>query len=81
MNLLDFTVTEIIEETRGPVYELSGMTREQAEAAEPGPWKDELFSEGVKQTYREHCYGIESIKTKIFAGNEKPYFVGYGGLC
>ena len=80
MNLVDFYVMEILEEVQGPVYELYGMTKDQAEAEEPRCWREKLLSNGIKQTYREDCYGRESIKTKVFAEGEQPYYVGYKGV-
>lgn len=81
MNLVDFYVLEILKEECGPVYELFGMTREQAEAEEQDWWREKLLSDGVKQTYKEDCYGIVSVKTKVFAVNEQPYYAGYKGVC
>ncbi|GFI32125.1 hypothetical protein IMSAGC013_03524 [Lachnospiraceae bacterium] len=81
MNLVDFCVTEILEEKSGPVYELYGMTKEQAEAEEPESWRAVLLSQGVKQTYKENCWGAVSVKTKVFAEGEQPYYVGYKGVC
>lgn len=80
MNLLDFTVLEILEEVHGPVYELYGITRERAEQETPESWRTKLLSQGVKQTYKEDCYGVVSVKTKVFAADEQPYYVGYKGL-
>lgn len=80
MNLLDFEVLEIIKEERGPVYELYGITKARAEAEEPEAWREKLLSQGVKQTYKEDCYGQISVKTKVFAADEQPYYVGYRGL-
>lgn len=81
MNLIDFYVLEILEEKRGLVYELYGMTKEQAEAMRPESWRKKLLSQGVKQTYKEDCYGRVSVKTKVFAAGEQPYYVGYKGVC
>lgn len=82
MNLVDFEVTAIIEETHGKVYELYGMTREEAEAEPESSFKYILFMEGTKQTYEYNCYGRISRDTKVFVnGMDKPYYVGYRGLC
>lgn len=81
MNLVDFYVLEILEEQRGPVYELYGMSRERAEKEEPESWREKLLSQGVKQTYKEDCYGVVSVKTEVFTEGEQPYYVGYKGLC
>lgn len=81
MNLVDFYVTEILEEKRGPVYELYGMTKEQAETEEPESWREKLLSQGVKQTYKEDCWGAVSVKTKVFIAGEQPYYAGYKGVC
>lgn len=81
MNLVDFYVTRILEETRGPVYELYGMTKAQAEAEPFGKWRERLLSEGVRQVYEYDCYGALSISSKVFTEDEEPYYVGYRGLC
>lgn len=82
MNLVDFEVTAIIEETHGKCYELYGMTKEQAEAEPDTDFKYVLFMDGVKQTYEYNCYGRISRDTKVFPVSLRtPYYVGYRGLC
>lgn len=82
MNLVDFVVTAIIEETRGKCYELYGMTKEQAEAEPDSDFKYILFLDGVKQTYEYNCYGRITQTTEVFpVGLKAPYYVGYRGLC
>lgn len=79
MNLIDFHVTEIISEEKGLVYELYGMTKYQAENEEDW-YKEILFSDGVKQTYKYWDDGGENIDTRVFVvGRDKPYFVGFVG--
>lgn len=82
MNLMDFTVLEILEETYGKVYALYGMTKEQAEAYPDSDSKYLLFLDGVKQCYKYDCFGQITTATKVFInGVDKPYYVGYRGLC
>lgn len=81
MNLVDFCVLEILEETRGPVYELYCKTKEWAEQQEPESWREKLLGQGVKQTYKENCYGRVSVKTNVFFAGEQPYYAGYKGVC
>ena len=61
MNLVDFCVTEILEEKSGPVYELYGMTKEQAEAEEPESWRAVLLSQGVKQGEQPYYVGYKGV--------------------
>lgn len=84
MNLVDFVVTKILEERRGKVYELYGMTETEAREKAKGNKDMEafLFSEGVMQKYEYDCYGRISVSTEVFTARTKgPYYVGYRGLC
>ena len=80
MNLIDFWVKEIISETKGKMYELYGMTKEEAENKE-GWWKEILFCDGLKQEIIVEDMGGTHKKTKFInlTKGEKPYKVGYKG--
>lgn len=79
MNLVDFYVLEILDETRGPAYELYGRTRAWAEKQEPESWREKLLGPGVRQVYKENCYGHVSVRTRVFFAGERPYYAGYKG--
>lgn len=84
MNLVDFTVTKILEERKGKVYELYDMTEAEARAKSKDDKDLEkfLFSDGIKQKYEYNCYGSISVSTEVFiVGKNEPYYVGYKGLC
>lgn len=83
MNLIDFYVTEIISEEFGKVYELYGMTIDQALAESDEQWGLILFSDGIKQKYKYCDEGGEHIDEKVFVQGklktEEKYCVGYVG--
>lgn len=84
MNLVDFTVTKILEEREGPLWQLYDMTEAEAhaKAKDNKEVQELLFSEGVKQVYEYNCYGSVSVATNIFSiGKGERYYVGYKGLC
>lgn len=81
MNLLDFTVTAILEEKHDLAYRLYGMTEEQARKKDETFWRNILFQPAVKQTFEYDCYGVKSTRTRVFLANESPYYVGYKGVC
>ena len=80
MNLVDFWVKEIISETKGKMYELYGMTKEEAENEEG--WRQEiLFCDALKQEIVIEYMGGTYKKTRFInlTKGEKPYKVGYKG--
>ncbi len=84
MNLVDFVVTKILEESEGPLWQLYGMTEAEARTKSKDDKDTQalLFSEGVKQVYEYNCYGNVSVSTNIFpVGKGERYYVGYKGLC
>lgn len=83
MNLIDFYVTEIIEETHGKVYQLYGMSEDQLEEEKDDEWWYKfLCGNGVKQRYLCSDMGGKEEKTEVFNldQGQKPYYVGYKGL-
>ena len=80
MNLVDFWVKEIISETKGKMYELYGMTKEEAENKED-LWKEILFCDALKQEIViEDMGGTDKEERFInLTKGEKPYKVGYKG--
>ena len=80
MNLIDFWVKEIISETKGKMYELYGMTKEEAKNEEDW-WKETLFCDGLKQELIVEDMGGTHKKTKFInlTKGEKPYKVGHKG--
>ena len=80
MNLIDFCVKEIISETKGKMYELYGITKEEAEKKK-GRWKEILFCDGLKQEIIVEDMGGTNKKTEFInlTRGEKPYKVGYKG--
>jgi hypothetical protein len=84
MNVLDFTVTKIIEENRGKGWQIYGLSEEEAkERAKGDEFLQELyFSEVVKQVYEYDCYGVLSITDRVaIVGKDELYYVGYKGIC
>ena len=81
MNLVDFWVTEIISETKGKMYELYGMSKEEAENEEELWWKEILFCDGLKQELIVEDMGGIQKKTRFInlTKGEKPYKVDYRG--
>ena len=81
MNLIDFCVKEIISETKGKMYELYGMSKEEAENEEELWWKEILFCDGLKQEIIVEDMGGTNKKTEFInlTRGEKPYKVGYKG--
>lgn len=85
MNLIDFCVTEIISEEYAKVYELYGMTINQAlaESGKDEQWGLILFSNGIKQKYKYHDVGGEYIDENVFVQGklktEEKYCAGYVG--
>ena len=80
MNLVDFWVKEIISETKGKMYELYDMTKEEAENEED--WlKEILFCDALKQELIVEDMGGTQKKTEFInlTKGEKPYKVGYKG--
>ena len=80
MNLIDFWVTEILSETKGKMYELYEMSKEEAENEED--WlKEILFCDGLKQELIVKDMGGTHKKTKFInlTKGEKPYKVGCKG--
>ena len=80
MNLVDFWVKEIISETKGKMYELYDMTKEETENEEDW-WKEILFCDGLKQELIVEDMGGTQKKTEFInlTKGEKPYKVGYKG--
>ena len=80
MNLVDFWVKEIISETKGKMYELYGIPKEEAENEEDW-WKEILFCDGLKQEIVIEDMGGTYKETKFInlTKGEKPYKVGYKG--
>ena len=82
MNLIDFHVTKIIEETHDTVYKLYKMTEEQLEKekADKG-WYEFLCGNGVKQVYEYWDDGGIRIDSEVFNldQGQKPYYIGYVG--
>ena len=85
MNLIDFHVTEIISEKFAKVYELYGMTMDQAlaESINNEQWRAILLSDGILQKYKYYDDGGEYIDEKVFVQGklktEEKYYVGYVG--
>ena len=81
MNLIDFWVTEIISETKGKMYELYEMSKEEAESEEELWWKEILFCDGLKQEIIVEDMGGTQKKTEFInlTKGEKPYKVGHKG--
>ena len=81
MNLVDFWVKEIISETKGKMYELYEMSKEEAESEEEDWWKEILFCDGLKQELIVEDMGGTQKKTEFInlTKGEKPYKVGYKG--
>ena len=81
MNLVDFWVTEILSETKGKMYELYEMSKEEAESEEELWWKEILFCDGLKQELIVEDMGGTQKKTEFInlTKGEKPYKVGYKG--
>ena len=80
MNLIDFWVKEIISETKGKMYELYGITKEEAENKK-GWWKETLFCDALKQEIIIEDMGGTYKETRFInlTKGEKPYKVGYKG--
>ena len=80
MNLVDFCVKEIISETKGKMYELYGITKEEAKNEEDW-WKEILFCDGLKQELIVEDMGGTYKEKRIInlTKGEKPYKVGYKG--
>ena len=80
MNLVDFWVKEIISETKGKMYELYGITKEEAKNEEDW-WKEILFCDGLKQELIVEDMGGTYKEERIInlTKGEKPYKVGYKG--
>ena len=81
MNLVYFWVKEIISETKGKMYELYGIPKEEDESEEEWWWKEILFCDGLKQELIVKDMGGVCKKTKFInlTKGEKPYKVGYKG--
>jgi len=80
MNLLEFTVTAILDEKHDLAYKLYGMTEKQAKEERNTFWRNILFQPAIKQTYEYDCCGVKSTHTRVFLANESPYYVGYKGV-
>ena len=80
MNLVDFWVKEIISETKGKMYELYGITKEEAEKKE-GWLKEFLFCDALEQEIVIEDMGGTYKETRLInlTKGEKPYKVGYKG--
>ena len=80
MNLVDFWVKEIISETKGKMYELYEMSKEEAENEEDW-WKEILFCYGLKQELIVEDMGGTQKKTKFInlSKGEKPDKIGDKG--
>ena len=80
MNLIDFWVTEIVSETKGKMYELYEMSKEEAENEEDW-WKEILFCDALKQEIIVEDMGGTYKETRFInlTRGEKPYKVGYKG--
>ena len=81
MNLVDFWVKEIISETKGKMYELYEMSKEEAENEEELWWKEILFCDGLKQEIIVEDMGGTYKEERIInlTKGEKPYKVGHKG--
>lgn len=82
MNLIDFTVEKILNEQKGKMYELLGIPKEQLENMEDSPRKQNLLSNGLKQTVLINDMGGNSITTALFNldKNQEPYKIGDKGV-
>ncbi len=82
MNLIDFWVTEIISETKGKMYELYGMSKEEAEVEKEEWWKEILFCDGLKQELIVKDMGGTHKKVKYInlSKGEKPYKIRDNGI-
>ena len=80
MNLIDFQVKEIISETKGKMYELYGIPKEEAENKKDW-WKEILLCDGLKQELIVEDMGGTHKETRFInlTKGEKPYKVGYKG--
>ncbi len=82
MNLIDFHVTKIVEETKDKVYKLYGMSEDELRKEKSDEWWYKfLCGNGIKQVY-EYCDdGGTRIDKSVFNLDvgQKPYFVGYVG--
>ena len=67
MNLIDFWVTEIISETKGKMYELYGMSKEEAEAV-LNKYIKEVEEGDFTYTYQGDENTFEEIKEKGIRG-------------
>jgi hypothetical protein len=84
MNLIDFTVTEIISEERDVMYKLMNYTEEDVDEFnndDDAWWYNYLHSNGCKQIYKYYDDGGYNINTKYFNLDvgHTPYVVGYRG--
>lgn len=82
MNLIDFHVTKIIEETEDKVYKLYGMSDEKLEKEKSDEWwYGFLCGNGIKQVYEYWDDGGTRVDKNVFNLDvgQKPYYVGYVG--
>lgn len=89
MNSIDFRVTKILKEEYAPMYQLYGMTKDEAKTqALSDTWEDGnlfsglcLFANGCKQVYQYSDMGGKHTDTMYFNidRGDKPYSVGYIG--
>ena len=81
MNLIDFHVTKILEETNDKVYKLFGMVEDDVNNEVDESWKQYLLCNGIKQTYEYWDDGGVQIDSEIFNLDryQKPFYAGYVG--
>lgn len=84
MNLIDFHITEIINEEYDKIYKLYGITEEELGVIKNKSekwWIEHLFHDGCLQKYKYWDDGGYNIGEQVFDlnRNDKPYYVGYVG--
>ena len=85
MNLIDFTVTKILNEESGvlhKLYNVSGNRLKEIKNKGDEVTFNFLMSQGIKQTYKYNDMGGDGVTTRVFnlTAGEKPYYVGYKGV-
>lgn len=85
MNLIDFTVTKILNEESGvlhKLYNVSGNRLKEIKNKGDEVTFNFFMSQGIKQTYKYNDMGGDGVTTRVFnlTAGEKPYYVGYKGV-